>query len=103
VQHEADPAGHALEEPDVRHRHRQIDVAHAFTAHAGQGHFHTATITDDAAMLDALVLAAGAFPVLHGTENALAEQAALLGLERTIIDRLGILDLTLGPRPDDVW
>ena len=100
VQHQADAGGHALEEPDVRDGHGQFDVAHALAAHAGQGHLHAATVADDAAMLDALVLAAGAFPVLDRAENALAEQAALFGLERAVIDGLGVFDLALGPGPD---
>jgi hypothetical protein len=78
-------------------RHGEFDVAHALAAHARQRHFDAATVADDAAMLDALVLAAGTFPVLDGTENAFAEQAALFRLERAVIDGLGILDFTLAP------
>jgi hypothetical protein len=51
-------------------------------------------------MLDALVLAAGTLPVLHGTEDALAEQAAFFGLERAVVDGFRILDLALGPGAD---
>src|SRR5204863_5546467 len=87
VEHQADAAGHALEEPDVRYRDRQLDVPHALAAHAGQRYFHTAAVANDAAMLNALILAAGTFPVLDRSENTLAEQATFFGLECAVIDR----------------
>src|SRR6185312_5796595 len=95
--HEADARRHALEEPNMANRHGQFDMAHALAANAGEGDFHAAAITNDAAVLDAFILSAGAFPVLHRTENAFAEQAALLGLERAVIDGLGVFDFPLGP------
>src|SRR5687768_12187764 len=73
IKDQPEAGGHALEEPDVRTRHCQLDVAHAFAADARQRHFHTATVTNDAPMLDALILSAGAFPILDRTENAFAE------------------------------
>src|SRR5581483_10781282 len=82
---------------DVRDRHGELDVAHALTADVGESHFDTAAIADNAAMLDAFILSAGAFPVLDGAENAFAEQAAFFRLERAVIDGLGILDLAFGP------
>src|ERR1700759_4893678 len=75
-------------------------MAHAFAAHPGQGHFHTATIADHAAMFDAFILAAGTFPVLDRTEDALAEKAALFRLERAVVDRFRILDFAVAPAPD---
>src|SRR4029078_10999439 len=42
-------------------------------------------------------LAAVALPVLGGTENALAEEPILLGLQRPVVDRLRLRDLTGGP------
>src|ERR1700744_350017 len=83
-------------------RHGEFDVAHAFTTNAGQRHFHAATIADDAAMLDAFILAAGAFPVLDGTENTFAEKTALFRLERAVVDGFWILDFTLAPRTDRI-
>src|SRR5581483_11253906 len=61
-----------------------------------------ATVADHAAVLDPFILAAGAFPVLDGTENALAEEAALFRLEGAVIDGLGILDFALGPGTDGI-
>src|SRR5437870_7798643 len=86
-----------LEEPDVRHRHRELDVTHALAAHLGQGDLHPAAVADDAAVADALVLAAVTLPVLHRAENALAEQPVALRLERPVVDGLGLGDLA--PRP----
>ena len=83
-----------------RDRHGQFDMAHALAADAGESHFHAATVADDAAMLDAFILSAGAFPVLDRTENAFAEQAALFRLERAVIDGLGVFDFPFGPGTD---
>jgi hypothetical protein len=41
-----------------------------------------------------------AFVVLDRTEDARAEQAVTLGLERPVVDGLGLLDLAVGPRED---
>ena len=78
----------------------QFDVAHAFAAHLLQRHFHTAFLADNAAILHALVLAAEAFVVLDRPEDAGTEQTVTLGLERAVVDRLGLLDLAVGPRED---
>src|SRR6266571_1689314 len=74
--------GQSLEEPDVRDGYGELDVTHALATDAAQGDFDAAAIADHTTITDALVLAAVAFPVLDRTEDALAEQAVLLGLER---------------------
>ena len=61
---------------------------------------NAALFADDALVLHALVLAAQALVILHGTENAGAKQAVTLGLEGTVVDRLRFLDLTERPRQD---
>ena len=100
VEQVADAARDALEEPDVAHGGGQVDVAHALAAHLGARDLHAAALADDALVADALVLAAVALPVLGGTEDALAEEAVLLGLERAVVDRLGLRDLAARPRAD---
>ena len=40
------------------------------------------------------------FPVPGGTEDLLAEQAVALGLQRPVVDGLGLLHLAVRPRPD---
>ena len=74
-------AGGALEIPDVAYRGGKLDVAHALATHLGRGDLDAAALADDALEANALVLAARALPVLGGTEDLLAEQAVLLGLE----------------------
>ena len=101
VQRQTDARGHALEEPDVLH----VGTASSMWPMRSrrtrdERHFDAATVADDAAMLDAFILAAGTFPVLDGTENAFAEKAALFRLERAVVDRLWILDFALAPRAD---
>src|SRR3989449_1531727 len=86
-----------LEEPDVRHGHRELDVAHALAPHLGQRHLDAAAVADHAAIPDPLVLAAVALPVLDRAEDALAEQPIPFRLERPVVDRLGLRDFA--PRP----
>src|SRR6185295_493944 len=86
-----------LEEPDVRHRHAELDVAHALAPDLAERDLHAAAVADDAAIADPLVLPAMALPVLHRTEDALAEEAVLFRLERPVVDRLRLGDLA--PRP----
>ena len=100
VEHQADAARHALEEPDVRNRHGQLDMAHALAAHLGLGHFHAAAVADDPLVFHTLVFAAVALPVAGGSENAFAEETALFRLETAVIDGLGVLDLAERPRTD---
>src|SRR5262245_7233319 len=87
-------AGQCLEEPDVRDGNGELDVTHALATHLAQGHFDAATVADDTAIPNSLVFAAVAFPVLHGTENALAEEAILLRLERPVVDGLRLRHFT---------
>ena len=100
VEQRADPRRHRLQEPDVRDRRRQIDVAHALAAHLALDHLDAALLADDAAILHALVLAAQALVVLDRPEDPGAEQAVPLGLEGAVVDGLGLLHLAIGPRPD---
>src|SRR5690606_37308170 len=83
--------------PDVRYRRGQFDVAHALTTNLGDGNFDAALFADDALVLHALVLAAQALVVLHRAEDARAEQAVTLRLERAVVDRFRLLDFAEGP------
>src|SRR5690606_12509623 len=91
-----------LEEPDVRNRRGQVDVAHALATHLGQGDLGAALLADHAAVLHALVFAAQALVVLDRTEDGRAEQAIALWLERAVVDGLRLLDFAEGPRTDQV-
>src|SRR5204863_390872 len=100
VEQVSEPARDALEVPDVGDGGGELDVAHPLTAHLGAGDLDAAALADDALEADALVLAAVALPVPGGAEDALAEQALLLGLERAVVDRLGLLHLAVAPLAD---
>ena len=100
VEQVADAAGNALEEPDVADGGGQVDVAHALAANLRARDLHAAALAHDALVADTLVLAAVALPVLGGTEDALAEQAVLLGLQGAVVDRLGLRHLTGAPAAD---
>src|SRR5690606_10063557 len=89
-----------LQEPDVGDGRGQLDMAHALAAHAAQRDLDAALLADDALVLHALVLAAQALVVLDRTEDAGAEQAVALGLERAVVDRLRLLDLAERPGLD---
>ena len=97
VEQKADPARQRLQEPDMRDRRCELDMAHALAAHARQRHFHRALFADDALVLHPLVLAAQALVVLDRPENARAEQAVALGLEGAVVDGLRLFDLAVGP------
>src|SRR5207253_1751083 len=72
----------------------------ALAPHLRPRYLDAAALADDALEADALVLAAVALPVLRRTEDLLAEEPVLLRLERAVIDRLGLLHLTVRPRED---
>src|SRR5689334_10071415 len=101
TQREIDEVPHrtrqSLEEPDVSDGYGELDVTHALATDAAQGDFDAAAIADHATVANSLVFTAVAFPVLDRTENALAEQAILLRLERAVVDCLRLEDLA--PRP----
>src|SRR5690606_33351369 len=96
----ADARRQRLQEPDVGDGRRELDMAHALAPDARERHLDAALLADDALVLHALVLAAQALVVLHGAEDARAEQAVTLGLERAVVDRLRLLDLAERPRAD---
>src|SRR5207244_11647510 len=68
--------------------------------HLRHRHFDAAFLTDYAAVLQALVLAAEALVVLDRPEDLGAEQAVALGLEGPVVDGLRLLDFAVGPRAD---
>ena len=102
VEQQPDTRRQRLQEPDVRNRAREFDVAHAIAPHFRQRDFDAALLADHAAMLEALVLAAQTLVVLHRPEDAGAEQTVALRLERAVVDRLRLLHFAERPRPDHV-
>ena len=102
IQSQTDTAGHTLEEPDVRNRHCQFNMAHTFTTHTGLGDFHTAMVADHALDLDAFVQTAAALPVAGRTENAFAEQTAAFRFKGTVVDSFRIFDFAETPGTDHI-
>ncbi|CAK0601279.1 Uncharacterised protein [Burkholderia pseudomallei] len=100
VEHHAQTRRQRLQEPDVRDRRRELDVAHSLTAHLRERHFDAALLADHAAVLQALVLAAQALVVLDRAEDLRAEQTVALGLERAVVDRFRLLHFAERPRAD---
>ena len=98
----AQAGGNTLEVPNVGDGSSELNMAHALTTHFGTGNFHAASFTDDALETDALVLTASTFPVPGRAENAFAEEAVLLWLQRTVVNGLRLLNLTVGPTTDVV-
>src|SRR5690606_15756033 len=100
IEQQADAGGQRLQKPDVSHGSGELDMAHALAAHLGERHLDAALLADQALVLHALVLAAQALVILDRAEDARAEQAVPLRLERAVVDRLGLLDLAERPRQD---
>ena len=86
--------------PDMGYRSSELDVAQTLTTHLGTGNLYAASVADDALITDLLILTAVALPVLGRSEDTLAEKAIALRLERTIIDRFRLFNLTVGPALD---
>ena len=100
VEHHAQARRQRLQEPDVRRRRRELDVAHALATHLRQRDFDAALLADHAAVLQALVLAAQALVVLDRSEDLRAEETVAFRLERAVVDRLRLLDFAVRPRTD---
>jgi hypothetical protein len=97
VEQKADTGRQRLQEPDVRNRRGQFDMAHTLAPDPRQRHFDRALLADDALVLHPLVLAAQALVVLDRPEDAGAEQAVALRLEGAVVDGLRLLDFAVGP------
>src|SRR5205085_10326882 len=69
VEERPDARREALQEPDVRDRRREIDVAHALAPDLRLDDLDATLFADDAAVAHALVLAAVALVVLRRTED----------------------------------
>src|SRR5579875_1947351 len=72
-------------------------MSQPFPANFGKGHFNAALVADHSAMLHALVLAAQAFPVCHGTENPRAEKTIPLRFKGAVINGFRLGDLSVRP------
>ena len=97
IQQQADTGRQRFQEPDVRRRACQLDVAHALTTHFSLGHFNAALLTDHTAVFQALVLTAQALIVFYWPENTSTEQTVTLRLERTVVNGFRLFNFTERP------
>ena len=81
-------------------RRGEFDVTHALAANLRARDLNAALVADRSGMTDTLVLSAVALEVLGRTEDALAEEPAVLRLQCSIVDRLWLGYLTVRPAPD---
>ena len=102
LQQHTHAAGDSLVVPDMAHGRSKFDMTHALAANLGARDGHAALVAHEVLVLrtDALVLAAGALPVLRRAEDALAVQAVFFGLQGTIVDGFGLGDFTMRPLPN---
>ena len=78
----------------------EVDVTHAFAANLGERDFNATLFADHAAILEALVLAAKALIILHRAKDLGTEKTVAFRLLGTIVNRLRLLDFTVGPGVD---
>ena len=100
VEHQPDARRQRFQEPDMRHRRGQVDVAHALAPHARLAHLNAALLADHAAVLEPLVLSADALEILQGAEYARAEQSVAFRLEGAVVDGFGLAYFAPGPGLD---
>ena len=82
----------------MRNRAGKLNVAHSLTTDFSQRDLNTTLLTNDTAVLKALVLTTQALIVFNRTKNFGAEKTVTLGLKRTIINGLWLFDFAVGPR-----
>src|SRR5207237_9654001 len=97
VEQVADARRQTLEEPHVRTRAGQIDMAETLAAHLRLGDFDAALVADHTAVLHALVLAAETLPIGHRPKDARAEQSVALRFEGAVVNRLGLGHFAVRP------
>ena len=81
----------------MRNRNGELNVSHPFPTDLLLGNLDAASVTDNSAVLDSLVLAAVALVILGRTENLLTEKTVPLRLVGPVIDRLRLEDLSRRP------
>ena len=72
-------------------------MTHPLTPYTGKSDLNPATVTNDALVLDSLILSTSTLPVTGWPEDPLAKEPSLLRLERPVVNRLRILDLAPAP------
>ncbi len=78
-------------------------MTHALAPDLGTRHFNAALVTHCTGVPDALVLPAVALPVPLRAKDPFAEQTAVLGLERAVVDRFRLGYFAERPATDIFW
>ena len=78
-------------------RSSQRYVADPLTPYLGIGDLYSAAVADNTLVSVGFELSAPAFPGLCGSEDTLAEKTIPLRAERTLVDGLRLLHLSIGP------
>ena len=73
----------------------QLNVTHTIPTHFGQCDLDTTFLTNDTAVLHALIFAAETFIILYRTKNLGAKQTFPLGLEGTVVNSLRLFHFTI--------
>src|SRR5262245_62132528 len=78
-------------------RRSQLNVAHALAADSTVSHLDPATIANHSLIFHSPIFPAGTFPVLFGSENALAKKPVFLRTVGAVVNRFGLFDFAKGP------
>src|SRR3989344_1931749 len=100
AEHHCQARRYCAEEPDVRHRDREVHVAHALAADNRARNLDAALLADDTLIAYAAVFAAVALVVAVGAEDLFVEQRGLFRTLGAVVDGLGLGDLAVRPLED---
>ena len=97
IQHLPYTGGSAPEIPYMRNGSRKLDAAHTLSSDLAPCHLYAAALAGLSLKTDFLVFSAGAFPVLRGSENTLAEKAVPFRLLSAVIYGFGAVNHSVAP------
>ena len=98
-----DPAGEALQKPDVCHGAGKVNMAHSFTTDFRLNDLDPALLADNASMTHPFVFATITLIVFGRSKYFCAKKPVTLRLKRAIIDGFRFLDLAMGPRANHLF
>jgi hypothetical protein len=77
-------------------------MTHAISSDARYGNLDSTSVTNNVFIFDSLIFTAGTFIVPNRTEYLLTKQTSWFWFESAVINGFRVLDLTFGPRTDDI-
>ncbi len=81
----------------------QSDMPHPLPAHLGLDDFHPALLADNASMFHPFVFSAIALIIFGRAKDLSTEEPIFFRFESSIVNRLRLLDLSVGPRFNLFW